>query len=169
MDEPYQQVLICGLSLGRDSAQFPAAFAVTAVGMTVSVVGIVGMQLFEEGYWDVMTLGVLAAFVGSALFSIATYRLASLSRGAALLLGVSAVLTIVAGLGGNILGPAPLIVTSIGFTVGWFVLGIRAIRLNRTEARIATRLTREGPPRPGYGRARRRDASRPASTGTIRA
>jgi hypothetical protein len=113
-----------------------AAFAVTAVGMIVSVVGIVGMQLFKDGYWDVMTLGVLGAFVGSTLFAIATYRLASLSRGAALLLGTGSVLTIAAGLGGNTLGPAPLIVTSIGFAVGWFVLGIQAIRLDRTGAAL---------------------------------
>jgi hypothetical protein len=111
-----------------------AAFAVTAVGMIVSVVGIVGMQLFEDGYWNIMTLGFLAAFVGSALFAIATYLTAALSRRAALLLGVGAVLTIAAGLGGNILGPAPLIVTTIGFALGWFVLGIRAIRLDRTGA-----------------------------------
>jgi hypothetical protein len=111
-----------------------AAFAVTAVGMIVSVVGIVGMQLFEDGYWNIMTLGFLAAFVGSALFAIATYLTAALSRRAALLLGVGAVLTIAAGLGGNILGPAPLIVTTIGFALAWFVLGIRAIRLDRTGA-----------------------------------
>jgi hypothetical protein len=113
-----------------------AAFAVTAVGMIVSVVGIVGMQLFEDGYWMVFILGALGAFVGSTLFAIATYLTAALSRRVALLLGVSAVLTIAAGLGGNILGPAPLIVTTIGFALGWFVLGIRAIRLDRTGSAL---------------------------------
>lgn len=113
-----------------------AAFGVAAVGMVVCIVGVVGMQLVREEYWMVFILGLLGAFVGSTLFAIATYLTAALSRRAALLLGVSTVLTIAAGLGGNILGPAPLIVTSIGFALGWFVLGIRAIRLDRTGAAL---------------------------------
>ena len=105
-----------------------AAVAVTAVGAIVAIVGIVGMQLFRDGYWNVVTMGVTATFVGSTLFAIATYRTAALSRGAALLLGVGSVLTIVAGFG---LGPVPLVVTSIGFALGWFALGINAVRLDR--------------------------------------
>jgi hypothetical protein len=108
-----------------------AAFAVTAVGMTVCVVGIVGMPLFKDGYWNVFTIGLLGIFVGSTLFAIATYRTAALSRGAALLLGAGSVLTVAAGFGGNTLGPAPLVVTSIGFALGWFMLGIDAVRLDR--------------------------------------
>jgi hypothetical protein len=111
-----------------------AAFAVTAIGILVGIVGIVGLQLVAEEYWMAFILGILGAFVGSTLFAIATYRTAALSRGAALLLGVCSVLTIAAGQGGNILGPVPLVVTSIGFTLGWFVLGVQAIRLDRTGA-----------------------------------
>ena len=66
-------------------------------------------------------------------------RTAALSRGAALLLGVSSILTIGAGQGGNSLGPIPLVVTSLGFALGWFMLGINAVRLDRpaSEARPA--------------------------------
>jgi hypothetical protein len=105
-----------------------SAVAVTTFGTIVAIVGIVGMQLFRNGYWDVMVMGIIGAFVGSTLFAIATYRTAALSRGAALLLGAGSVLTIVAGFG---LGPVPLVVTSIGFALGWFVLGIHAVRLDR--------------------------------------
>ena len=116
-----------------------AAVAVTAAGMIVVIVGIVGMQLFGDGYWDVMTIGVIGTFVGSTLFAVATYRTAALSRRAALLLGIASVLAIPAGFAGNSLGPVPLVVTTIGFAVGWFLLGIDAIRLDRpaTEPRPA--------------------------------
>lgn len=116
-----------------------AAVAVTAVGASVVTVGIVGMELFRDGYWDVFVAGILGVFVGSTLFAIATYRTAALSRGAALLLGIGSVLTIPAGFAGNSLGPVPLVVTTIGFALGWFMLGIDAIRLDRpaTERRPA--------------------------------
>jgi hypothetical protein len=116
-----------------------AAFAVTAVGMIVSIVGIVGMQLIAEEYWMAFIFGILGVFVGSTLFAIATYRTAALSRGAALLLGIGSVLTIVAGLGGDNLPPVLLVVTTIGFALGWFVLGIHAIRIDvpATTARPA--------------------------------
>jgi len=116
-----------------------AAFAVTAVGASVVIVGIVGMELFRDGYWDVFVAGILGVFVGSVLFAIATYRTAALSRGAALLLGIGSVLTIGAGLGGDNLPPVLIVVTTIGFAVGWFVLGIDAVRLDRpaTAARPA--------------------------------
>ena len=116
-----------------------AAVAVTSVGAIVAIVAFVGKQLFRDGYWDVMMFGILGAFVGSTLFAIATYRTAALSRRAALLLGIASVLTIPAGFAGNSLGPAPLVVTTIGFALGWFVLGIHAVRLDRpaTEPRPA--------------------------------
>ena len=116
-----------------------AAVAITAAGTIVAIGGIVGLQLVAEEYWVAFILGTLGAFVGSTLFAIATFRTAALSRGAALLLGVSSILTIGAGQGGNILGPIPLVVTSLGFALGWFMLGINAVRLDRpaSEARPA--------------------------------
>jgi len=116
-----------------------AAVAITAAGTIVAIGGIIGLQLVAEEYWVAFILGTLGAFVGSTLFAIATFRTAALSRGAALLLGVSSILTIGAGQGGDILGPIPLVVTSLGFALGWFMLGINAVRLDRpaSEARPA--------------------------------
>ena len=111
-----------------------AAVAVTALGTIVFIVGIVGMELVGEGYWLAFILGVLGAFVGSTLFAIATYRTSALSRRAALLLGIASVLTIPAGFASNSLGPAPLVATTIGFALGWFVLGVDAVRLDRPTA-----------------------------------
>ncbi len=111
-----------------------AAVSVTAVGMLISIVGIVGMQFVGEGYWMAFMLGLLGAFVGSTLFAIATYRTAALSRKAALLLGVASVLTIATGLGGNVLGSIPLIVVTITFALCWCVLGIHAIRIDLPAA-----------------------------------
>ncbi len=108
-----------------------AAVAITAAGALAAIGGIVGSLLFRDGYWIVFILGVYGALVGSTMFAIATYRTAALSRGAALLLGVASVMTLGAGLAGNSLGPAPLVVTSIAFALGWFVLGIYAVRVDR--------------------------------------
>lgn len=111
-----------------------AAVAVTALGMLAFVVGIVGMQLGGDGFWDVSAVGVLGSLVGTSLFAIATYRTAALSRGAALLLGVASVLMIPAGFSGNTFGPVPMIVAAIAFALGWFALGVQAIRLDRPVA-----------------------------------
>jgi predicted tellurium resistance membrane protein TerC len=78
-----------------------------------------------------MVVGVLGVLVGSTLVAMATYRTAALSRGAAMTLGVASVLMIPAGFSGNTFGPVPAIVAGIGFALGWFVLGISAIRLDR--------------------------------------
>lgn len=117
-----------------------AAVVIAATGAVAATGGIVGMELFEEGYWFLFVLGVLGVLVGSTLFSIATYRTSDLPRGAALLLGVSSVLMIVSGFGfgDSVLGANTLAVTAIGFALGWFVLGLYAVRLDRAPA----------PPRP---------------------
>ncbi len=115
-----------------------AAFAIPAVGTIVSIVGIIGI-LSGGDYWVVWGLGTLTAFVGSTLFAVVTYRTAALSRRASALLGVGSVTTIVALAGTVDLGPA-LIVAALGcFGVGWFALGVQAIRVDRpsTEPRPA--------------------------------
>lgn len=108
-----------------------AAVAVTAVGTFVCLAGIVGLQMAVEEFWLAFIFGLLGALVGSTLFAIATYRTAALSRGPALLLGVGSVLTIVAGLGGDRLPAVLLIATSSAFALGWLVLGVDAVRLDR--------------------------------------
>ena len=116
-----------------------AALAVAAVGTIVCIAGIVGLAVLGDrpviagkSSWYVMIIGILGALSGSTLFAIATYRTAALSRGAALLLGVGSVLTIVAGLGGDrIFPPQLLLATLICFVLGWFALGVQSIRLDR--------------------------------------
>ena len=117
-----------------------AAFALPAVGTVAFVAGIVGLELLGEDYWMVWILGFFATFIGSTLFAFATYQTAALSRGAAVMLGVGTVMTMIFGVigGGN---PSPiLMVASLGcFGLGWFALGVQAIRIDRpaTEPRAA--------------------------------
>jgi len=115
------------------------AFALPAVGTIASIVGIIGFQLNED-YFLAWALGTITFFVGSTLFAITTYRTAALSRGAALLLGVASVLTMIFLMSGGA-NPSPiLVVIALSlFGLGWFGLGIQAIRLDRptTEARPA--------------------------------
>jgi hypothetical protein len=110
------------------------AFAMTAAGTVVAVVGSIAITLAGDEYWALGIAGLLAALAGSTLFAIATYRTATLSRGAAVLLAVGSVLPVFSG---NV---QPLYLTAVVcFLVGWFVLGVQAIRLDRptTESRAA--------------------------------
>ena len=113
-----------------------AAFAVPAIGLVLFSIGAFGMVVTGDDYWGLAMIGVLTGIVGSALFAIVTYRTAVLSRGAALLIVVGTVLPFV-GIGMNV---AVLAAMGIGcFLLGWFALGIQAIRLDRpmTEPRPA--------------------------------
>ncbi len=109
-----------------------AAFALPAVGTIASIVGVIGFQLNED-YFLAWLLGIITFFVGSTLFAIATYRTAALSRGAALLLGVASVLTMIFMMSGGA-NPSPiLMVIALSlFGLGWFGLGVQAIRLDRS-------------------------------------
>lgn len=115
------------------------AVAVTLFGACMVLVGIVGTQV--TGVWlaDAFFAGLIGVFAGSTLFAIATYQTAALSRGAAVLLGVGSVTTAITGFGGEALPPALFIIAAIGFTLGWFALGIHAVRIDRpvTSARPA--------------------------------
>jgi hypothetical protein len=116
-----------------------AAFVIPAVGTIASMVGIVGFQLSED-YFLAWALGTITLFVGSGLFAIATYRTAALSRGAAVLLGVGSVLTMIFGMsGGGNPSPALMVAALSCFGLGWFALGVQAIRIDRpaTEPRPA--------------------------------
>lgn len=113
-----------------------AAFAVPAIGLVVFSIGAFGMVVTGDDYWGLAAIGVLTGVVGSALFAIVTYRSAVLSRGAAVLIGVGCALPFAAIAIHNY----ALTVTGIScFLLGWFALGIQAIRLDRsaTEPRPA--------------------------------
>ena len=114
------------------------AFALPAFGTIVLMVGAFGVALGGEDFADAFFFGLLTFFVGSLLFAIATYRTAVLSRRAAVLLGVAPVLAFAGG-GGDGFGEILIVSALICFTLGWCVLGVQAIRLDRpaTEPRPA--------------------------------
>lgn len=108
-----------------------AAFVIPAVGTIASIVGIVGFHLSED-YFIVWSLGTMTFFVGSMLFAITTYRTAALSRGAAMLLGIGSVLTMIFAIsGGGNASPVLMVGALNGFGLGWFALGVQAIRMDR--------------------------------------
>ncbi len=105
-----------------------AAFAVPAIGLVVFSIGAFGTVVTGDDYFELALLGVLTAIVGSALFAIVTYRTAVLSRAGALLIVVGSVLPFM----GIAMHVAVLAAIGIGcFLLGWFALGIQAIRLDR--------------------------------------
>lgn len=111
------------------------ASAMTAGGTIVAVIGFVAMSALGDEYFAVWLGGLLVALVGSALFAIATYRTATLSRAGAVLLGIGSILPFV----GMTLQQPFYLVSVISFLLGWIVLGVRAIELDRpaTAARPA--------------------------------
>lgn len=112
-----------------------AAFAVPALGVIGMIVGIAGMGIEDGPFWYVWFAGLLAFFVGSALFALATFRTGLLSRTAATLLGGGSVLPFVAALMPAV-GFAPdhqtgvFVVALVGFALGWAALGFDAIRID---------------------------------------
>ena len=102
------------------------AFAMAAAGTFVAVIGLAVSPLLPDAYWAVWIGGLLMALVGSALFAIATYRTATLSRAGAVLLGIGSILPFFN------LNLQPIYFASIiCFLLGWLVLGVQAIRLDR--------------------------------------
>jgi hypothetical protein len=105
-----------------------AAFAVPAIGLGLFIVGSFGMLITGDDYFGLALLGVFTGIVGSALFAIVTYRTAVLSRGASVLIAIGCVLPFV----GIAMNSAALAAIGIGgFLLGWFALGVQAIRLDR--------------------------------------
>ncbi len=125
-----------------------AAFAVPAIGLTMTGVGIVAMAARGDGPflaglspWEIWILGIFATVVGSGLFAIATYRTGALPRRAAGLLGAGSavllgVIVLMMGLVGVPEGlvPALSLVGLVAFSAGWVALGWTAIRLNQPAA-----------------------------------
>ena len=106
------------------------AFLVPAVGTVACVVGMVGIAAGgDEVFWPLFGLGALTALVGSALFAIATYRTAALSRGAAALLGGGLIVTLVTISNASLQSVAAVGLAAVA--LGWFALGVQAIRLDR--------------------------------------
>lgn len=106
------------------------AFLVPAVGTIACILGLIGTYVAgDEPFWIMFGLGGLTAIVGSALFAIATYRTAALSRSAAALLGVGSIVILV-----TLSSPSLQTLAAVGlaaFALGWFALGVHAIRIDR--------------------------------------
>jgi hypothetical protein len=122
---------VAGLSAFQariDPALSWVAFALLGFGTIVALVGVVGTALGRDGFWDLGFLGLLTTLFGTLLFAIVTYQTAALSRGAAILLAAGAVIPFV----GMITSQAILVVPAlVCFLLGWFLLGVQAIRLDR--------------------------------------
>ena len=118
-----------------DPALSWAAFALLAIGTIVAMVAFVGAAaLGGDGYWNLGMLGLLTALFGTLLFAIVTYQTAALSRGAALLLAAGAVIPFV----GMVTSQAILVVPAlICFLLGWLLLGVQAIRLDRPATNVS--------------------------------
>jgi hypothetical protein len=102
------------------------AFAMAVAGTVVAVTGLAASPLLGDDYWAVWIGGFLMALVGSGLFAIATYRTATLSRAGAVLLGIGSILPFLS------MNLQPVYLAAVVcFLLGWLILGIQAIRLDR--------------------------------------
>jgi hypothetical protein len=121
-----------------------AAFIVPATGAVVSIVGIAAMGVLgdrpflgDASPWWIWMIGMLTMFIGSGLFALATVRTQVLSRAGAVLLGVSSLVLVPVGFGiaGGFppeLGQVLMVATMLAFVGGWVILGISALRIDRS-------------------------------------
>jgi len=116
------------------------AFALPAAGGVMTTAGLIQMGLIGEQAiagiygWNVFILGMIATVVGALLFAIATYRTAALPRSGSAVLGVCAVVSIVSFVVASSMHgtAAPVVEAGLGaFALGWIVIGLQAIRLDR--------------------------------------
>ena len=119
-----------------------AAFALPAVGGALATLGLFIMAAVGDqpvagvSGWALLIIGVLGTIAGSLVFAFATYRTAALPRSGAVILGVSAVVSLIgfvaASSQGGTSGSELVFVAAFGsFAIGWVVVGLQAIRLDR--------------------------------------
>jgi len=140
-------VALTGLSAFQ-ARRYPAltwaAFAVPAVSAVVALIGFAGIAATGDtdrpliaGFssWVVSLIGLTGLFTGSGLFALVTWRVRTLSRVAAAVLGFGAI-TMIAGLTGtaaglvpSTFGPVLMGATVLAFSGGWAALGISALRV----------------------------------------
>lgn len=131
---PLSLVALAGLSAHQARTEPTlawVAFLVPAAGTVACLIGIAGILVATdvELLWMVFALGSGTAIVGSVLFAIVTFRMGSLSRAGSLLLGVGAVLTLI-----TIGSPSTQSLAAVGLAciaLGWFALGVQAVRASR--------------------------------------
>lgn len=86
-----------------------------------------------------MMSGWLAIVGGSLLFAAATYLTGALPRSGTVLLALTSVLSFIGFAAASSLGGiTPLVAAgSLSLPVGWMVLGLQAIRLDRSAVTLA--------------------------------
>lgn len=105
------------------------AFAVSAIGTLAFLAGYVGMiVLAVDGFWNLWFIGLLTVMLGSGLFAVVTYQTRVLSRLGAALIGIG-ILVLVSG--GVVQINSLIPIGMACFALGWFTLGVQAIRLDR--------------------------------------
>jgi hypothetical protein len=104
------------------------AFLVPASGTAACLVGLAGIAVNgNELFWVMFALGTMIAILGSAIFAVATYLTGALSRRAAALVGAGAAVILLA-----LPNPDLQSLGAVGlatFAIGWFALGVHAIRI----------------------------------------
>ena len=122
-----------------------AAFLVPAVGGAVTTFGVLAMALLPDQRligdwtaWSFFIVGLLATVAGSILFAVATYRTSALPRSGALALAAGSALALlsfaISVVGGDGVSEQLRLLFVLGyfaFPIGWVVLGLQAIRLDR--------------------------------------
>lgn len=125
-------VALAGLSAFQARVQ-PAlswfAFALPAIGTVALTVGALDAALGHADFTDAFFFGLVTFFLGSLLFAIATFVTGVLSRPAAVVLGIAPVLAVASG-GSEGPGAVLNLAALICFALGWFALGVQAIRLD---------------------------------------
>ncbi len=104
------------------------AFALLTVGTVIAIVSFVGVAAEEDGYWELGIIGLLVGLAGTGLFAVVTYRSAALSRAGAVLLATGSGLPFLAV---ALNQPVFVAAAILFFLLGWFLVGVQAIRLDR--------------------------------------
>lgn len=116
-----------------------SALVIPLVGGLVALAGMIGMATLPtgspaaDGAWGTWFAGLLATFVGSVLFAVATIRAAVLSRRSAFTLAGSAVVVILIALGypnglGEDVASLAVALAMAAFSGSWVWLGLSALR-----------------------------------------
>ena len=124
-----------------------AAFLLPAIGGAVMTFGLIAMALFPDrplvgdwAGWSFFFLGLLTTVAGSFLFAVVTLRTRALPRSGAAFLAIASVISLLSFVGSMGLGEwlQPVFIAGfLAFPVGWAVLGLQAIRLDRLTVTAA--------------------------------
>ena len=125
----------------RHPALVWAAFLLPAIGGAVMTFGVVVMSLLPDRPvvgelvgWDFFIVGTARDVAGSVLFAIATYRPGHFRTRGPRSSGITSAISLVSFFGSFVFGEwlQPVFVAGfLAFPIGWVVLGLQAIRLDR--------------------------------------